>query len=217
MNHIIDIHTHHAPPQPQGVVNIGPATSLSTLMEGQAYSVGIHPWDTIEPVTQETWDALRTLASDPRIVAIGECGVDLSGRGGMLFRQLQVLRRQIELSEELGKPVIIHDVKAHDVIVGLRADMKPTQPWVVHGLRNKPEVAEMLLRSGCMISLGARFNRETLETIPSDRLLAETDDADESIGEVVKALSEAAGRDLTAELERNAARFLGIEDNQNKK
>ena len=217
MNNIIDIHTHHAAPQPRGVVNIGPATPLSTLMEGQAYSVGIHPWDTIETVTQETWDALRTLASDPRIVAIGECGVDISGRGGPLFRQLQVLRRQVELSEELGKPVIIHDVKAHDVIVGLRADMKPTQPWVVHGLRNKPEVAEMLLRSGCMISLGARFNRETLETIPSDRLLAETDDADESIGEVVKALSEAAGRDLTAELEINAARFLGTEDNQNKK
>ena len=217
MNHIIDIHTHHAAPQPRGVVNIGTATSLSSLLEGQAYSVGIHPWDTIEPVTQETWDALRTLASDPRIVAIGECGVDISGRGGPLFRQLQVLRHQVELSEELGKPVIIHDVKAHDVIVGLRADMKPTQPWVVHGLRNKPEVAEMLLRSGCMISLGARFNRETLNAIPSDRLLAETDDADESIGEVVKALSEAAGRDLTAELERNAARFLGIEDNQNKK
>lgn len=217
MNHIIDIHTHHAPPQPRGVVNIGPATPLSTLMEGQAYSVGIHPWDTIEPVTQETWDALRTLASDPRIVAIGECGVDLSGRGGPLFRQLQVLRRQVELSEELGKPVIIHDVKAHDVIVGLRADMKPTLPWVVHGLRNKPEVAEMLLRSGCMISLGARFNRETLNAIPSDRLLAETDEAEESIEEVVKALSEAAGRDLTAELERNAVRFLGIEDNQNKK
>lgn len=209
MNIIIDIHTHHAPPQPRGVVSIDPGTPLSSLMVGQAYSVGIHPWDTVGPIAPEAWNALEELASDPRIVAIGECGVDLSGRGGFLFRQIQVLKRQIELSEELGKPLILHDVKAHDVIVGLRADIKPTQPWVVHGLRNKPEVAEMLMRSGCMLSLGAQFNPDTLKIIPSDRLLAETDAADTGIEDVVRTLSEVAGRDLTGELERNAAMFLG--------
>ena len=59
MNKIIDIHTHHAPPQPRGVVNIDPGTPLSSLMEGQAYSVGIHPWDTVGPIAPEAWNALE--------------------------------------------------------------------------------------------------------------------------------------------------------------
>ena len=146
---ILDIHTHHPAPQPDGVINVSPGDAL---LEGQLYSAGIHPWTTLAAPSPELLGELERICSLPAVVAVGECGVDIA-RGGPLFRQLQVLKAHIELSERLGKPLILHEVKAHDIILGLRRDMQPSQPWVVHGFRGKPQVAEMLLHGGLWLCL----------------------------------------------------------------
>lgn len=205
---ILDVHTHHPAPQPCGIISIDITEQEFNPLPGQVYSIGIHPWNTIEAPSEEVLTRLETLASLPEVVAIGECGIDLTPKGGPLFRQLQVFKFQAELAERLGKPLIIHDVKAHDVIVGARRDMKPRSQWVIHGFRQKPEVAEMMLRAGCMISLGSEFNPETLHRIPSNRLLAETDCSSLDITEVIAKLSAAADRDLLPEIERNTSEFL---------
>lgn len=236
---ILDIHTHHAVPQPEGVVSLclrkvrieagkvslsaegvpvvtadmitNPTPDAAVLDIEQKYSVGIHPWDTLEDPGEEEWDALRTLAAEPNVVAVGECGIDLTPKGGPLFRQMQIFKRHVELSEELGKPLVLHDVKAHDIIAGARRDMKPTQPWAIHGFRRKPEVAAMLLRAGCWLSFGAEFNSETLLATPKDRILAETDESPLSIEEVIGRLSAAYGEDLRGTIAENTRRFLGSE------
>lgn len=210
---ILDIHTHHPAPQPNGVVDMSFMTHPDlTLLEGQLYSAGIHPWETIEEVPEERWQALEDLLRRPEFVAVGEAGVDLSGRGGMMFRQLQVFRRQIELSEQLHKPLIVHCVKAEDVICGLIRDLRPTQPWVIHGFRKKPAAAEQLLRAGCYISMGEHFNPDTLAAVPRERLLAETDDSAKSIDEIIDAISTVAGTDLRTVIGDNTRRVLGIEN-----
>lgn len=207
---IIDIHTHHSAPQPKGVVDISfIAHPDYELLEGQLYSAGIHPWDTRREILEQDWEILGTLLRKPEFVAVGEAGVDLSGRGGMMFRQLQVFQRQIELSEELGKPLIVHCVKAEDVICGLIRDLKPTQPWVIHGFRKKPEAAEQLLRAGCYISFGEFFNPDTLSVVPRDRILAETDESEKSIDEIVSALSVVAGEDLEPTICANTMKLIG--------
>ena len=204
---ILDIHTHHPAPQPLGVVNASPG---DTLQEGQFYSAGIHPWTTLTAPSPEVLEELERLCSLSSVVAVGECGVDLA-RGGPLFRQLQVLKAHIALSERLAKPLILHEVKAHDIILGLRRDMQPAQPWVVHGFRGKPQVAEMLLHGGLWLSFGARFNPESLaKALEAERALAETDDSPQSIDEVVALLSQSVGRDLRADLAASAARFLSF-------
>lgn len=207
----LDIHTHHAAPQPEAVVAlmVQSGEKLTPLIANQKYSIGIHPWHTMEEISEQQWRALEEIASLPEIVAIGETGIDLTPRGGPLFRQLLVFKRHIEISEQLGKPLIVHDVKAHDIIVGTRRDMKPARPWAIHGFRGKKGVADMLVRAGCYLSFGPNFNPESLRSVPQERILAETDDSDVAIEEVVNNLSQAYGKELTDIIAENTRRFLG--------
>ena len=87
---ILDIHTHHPVPQPQGVESICMHADTEGLvfMPSQRYSIGIHPWDTTAEITPEEWARLESLAAMPEVVAIGECGIDLTPHGGPLFRQI---------------------------------------------------------------------------------------------------------------------------------
>lgn len=207
---ILDIHTHHPAPQPEAVISVPASTPVGELADAQLYSAGIHPWDTAEMPGDELWNNLEELLRDPRVVAVGECGVDLAGKGAPLFRQLQIFRRQIELSEKYRKPILVHSVKTHDIIVGLRRDLAPSMPWVIHGFRNKPQPALQLIRSGCYISLGEKFNVETLRAIPADRLLAETDESPLTIQQIIEKLSESVETDLTDRIATNTAALLSL-------
>lgn len=206
---ILDIHTHHKVPQPEGVVSLRYKGKPVELSRFQAYSIGIHPWDSSLEFDESAIEQLRQIARRPEIVAIGEGGIDLAGKGGALFRQMNVFKVHIELSENLRKPLIIHDVKAHDIIYGLRRDLRPSQNWAIHGFRAKPEVAEMLLRVGCWLSFGENFNRETLLAVPEDRILAETDESSLSIGQIIEKISMVKEKDMTEVIARNSEMFLG--------
>ena len=152
---------------------------------------------------------VEELARRPEVLAIGECGVDLV-KGGPLFRQLQIFKKHVEISEAVGKPLILHVVKATDIIMGLKRDLNPSQPWIIHGFRGKPQTAGMLLKAGILLSFGAKFNPETVASMPAGSILAETDDSPESIYSVIASLSEAAGRDLTAEIIAATGRVLRL-------
>ena len=204
---ILDIHTHHPAPQPCGVIAVNP--SEFQPIPDQFYSIGIHPWDIGGEINEDTWESLEKYASDPQVVAIGECGIDLL-KGGHLFKQMQVFKRQIDLSEKIHKPLIIHDVRAHDVIVGLKRDLKPTQQWMVHGFRGKPTVAKMLNDAGIWLSFGEKFNPLSLQAVPVEMILAETDESEMSIFEIIKTLSAVKGTDLTQDIARNVGRFINF-------
>lgn len=205
----LDIHTHHLPPQPLGVIAVTPADFHP--IPGQYYSLGIHPWDTEREISKKEWDLFDEIAAHPAIVAIGECGLDKL-RGGPLFRQMLVMKHQIEISEQLGKPLVIHDVKYHDVIVGLKRDLKPRQKWLVHGFRGKPSLARMMTDVGIYLSFGDRFNPDTLRSVPSERILAETDESPLSIQDVIGKLSADFGEDITALIAANTRDFLGLQN-----
>lgn len=205
---ILDIHTHKPAPQPEGVISLrirAGEESQPALAEGQLYSAGIHPWDSAEGDAFETVEALCSL---PQVAAVGESGVDIL-RGGPMFMQLNLFRRHIELSERIGKPIVVHCVKADDIICGLRRDLRPAMPWAIHGYRGKPTAAAQLVKSGCNISFGEHFNIDTLRAVPEERILAETDESELSIEAIISRLSEAAGRDLRPAIAANTLRFLG--------
>ena len=148
----------------------------------------------------------------PCVAAIGECGYDAL-KGGPAFRQLQLFKKHVEISEALGKPMVIHDVKGHDIIIGLRRDLAPKQKWAVHGMRNNANVARMLLVAGLWISFGEKFNQDALKMVLQEwpeRLLVETDESQLSIEEIISNISATAGIDLTELLEKNTKEFLGI-------
>lgn len=204
---ILNIHTHRSAPQFEALVCTGPADFKP--IEGQLYSVGIHPWRTREPISEDEWKLFEEVCRDPQVAAIGECGVDLL-KGGPLYAQIQVMRRQIKLSEDLGKPLVIHNVHAHDIIIGLKRDIKPEQSWMVHGFRGKPTVARMLTDAGIWVSFGPKFNDLAVAEVPVEMMLAETDDTDVSISDVITPLSVLKGHDLTVEIGCNSSRFLNL-------
>ena len=205
MTRCLDIHTHHPAPQPEAVI----AVSIHDFnpMEGQKYSLGFHPWDTDEEITSEDWNKFEELASLSSIVAIGECGIDKL-KGAPLYKQMLVMKRQIEISERLGKPLIIHDVRAHDIIVGLRRDPKITQNWMVHGFRGKPSLAKMMTDAGIYLSFGEKFNPDTPSSIPHGMILAETDESALTIEEIIENLSRNMGRSMTEPIAKNTFNFL---------
>lgn len=207
---ILDIHSHRPAPYPDGVVclRFSPHEPLPTLLEGQLYSVGIHPWDTEEELDPVIFNALLKFAESPQIVAVGECGIDPL-KGGPMFRQLQAFRKQVVISERLEKPLVIHAVKSYDIIMGLKRDLKPTQPWILHGFRGKPSAAQQLTAKGIYLSFGENFNAEALRATPPDLLLAETDESPLSIEEIIARLSEAAVSDLTLVISSNTHRVVG--------
>lgn len=168
MNRILDIHSHT--PQPGAIYN----ANLTDCVDDQIlYSIGIHPWDSAE-VTEEQWQRLDAMAQRPNCVAIGEAGLD-SLRGSDIVRQLEVFERQIRLSMELDKPLIVHCVKQYDNLVRLFKKYKPGQPWIVHGFRGKPQTARQILSHGIYLSLGPAFNPGVLSVIPKEKMLIETD------------------------------------------
>ena len=217
MDMILDIHTHYPYPQPSGVINVRVTKKdlgliRNTLHPQQLYSVGVHPWDLGENGELEAgfWDEFEDLASLDNVVAIGEAGTDPNGKAPV-FMQMLVLKRQIDLSERLGKPLILHAVKSDDLICGLRRDLNPKMRWMVHGYRGKSQGAAQLVKRGCMIGFGEKFNIETLRSVPLDMILAETDESSKSIEEIIMGLSEVRGIDLKPVIAENSGKFLNFE------
>lgn len=188
---MIDLHTHKLPPQPEAIICLDPLEKdfdeVRRMMEQfpeQAFSVGFHPW---QPVPKPAdYELLEELARRPNCLLIGEAGIDLARQAEAPFAfRLIELRKHIEISEKLGKPLLLHCVKGDDIILGLKRDLQPTQPWIIHGFRGKPATAEQLMRANIRLSFGPKFNPETLKAVGPERLLSETDDSGLTIDEVL--------------------------------
>lgn len=173
-----DIHTHRQGcDDGSAVVNI----TLGTVppCPPTLFSAGIHPWKA-DKATEDTWSWLEDALERPNAYAVGEAGLDLR-HDPSIDVQLPVFKRQAFMADDLSKPLIIHLVGAYDRLYEVQKEVMQrngghTPLWIIHGFRGRPELARQLLDHGMYISLGARFNPETVGIIPPQRLLAETDD-----------------------------------------
>ncbi len=183
---ILDVHTHRKPPYPEGIISVAP-DELPEELTAQRYSVGIHPWKIpAGGVSEEEMDKLRKAALRPDVVAIGECGIDLMREGmAPAAIQMNVLKKHIEISESVKKPLILHSVKGQEIICGMRKEMKPEQEWIIHGFRGKPTILDMYLKAGIAVSYGEHFNEESVRRTPPDKLYTETDESQIPIREII--------------------------------
>lgn len=165
----------------------------------ETVSLGIHPWHA-DDFSEKTMSDLEKYATNERLVAIGECGLDKNSKA-TIGRQLLVLAKQIELSEQTKKPVIIHCVGCFNELFELKKTIKPQQIWLIHGFRGKPQLAEQLLKNGCAISFGAHFNPDSVRITPLDKLFVETDESQLQIEEIYRKIAVAKNcnpNDITA-------------------
>lgn len=166
MKLIYDAHTHSL--AQNAIVNREASDEFPC---GLTFSVGVHPWH----ADRFDLSALTEATTRSNVVAIGECGLDRL-KGPAPDIQIPVFEAQAALSEELGKPLIVHCVKAFDELLATHRRLKPIQPWIIHSFRGKPQQARQLLDQGFYLSLGPSFNPATARHVPAERLLIETDD-----------------------------------------
>ncbi len=140
-------------------------------------AVGIHPCN-IDSGT--TIDELRMLAMHKKCVAIGEIGLDYYWEPDKKEIQKQIFLEQISLAKELDLPVLVHDREAHADTIEILLKTKPR--GVLHCFSGSAESAKMITDIGMYIGVGgvitfknAKKLPEVVASIPSDKLLLETD------------------------------------------
>ncbi len=146
-------------------------------------AVGIHPHDAAE-ADEAAFDELRRLAeSSPKVVAIGEIGLDFFRNLSPRDAQVEVFRRQLDLARRAGKPVLIHCREAHtETLEILREAGVKAVGGIMHCFSGDAAVARQCLDLGLLISLAgpvtypnARKLPEVVKLAPEDRLVVETD------------------------------------------
>lgn len=167
---LLDIHSHYAAPiVGESIWNVEPA--VFSPIEGNYYSVGIHPWKA-GAVREEEWRLLR---------------------------------------EAMGKPLIIHCVKAFNELVELKRKFRPNVPWVVHGFRNNVNIARMLLREDIRLSIGEKYQLPVLQEIPLECLLTETDESRMPVRDIIKSIAEVrrvTAEELSMQIAENAGKIF---------
>ena len=143
-------------------------------------AVGWHPEEA------ENWDenslpAIRELAKQPKVCAIGEVGLDYYWDATYRERQKEMFRAQIELALELDLPVIVHDREAHGDSLEIVRDY-PALRGVFHCFSGSVEMAQELLRRGWYLGFdgpitykNAARAPEVIRICPMERILLETD------------------------------------------
>ena len=144
-------------------------------------AIGYHP-EECAPYVESDLNILRELAKHPKVVAIGEIGLDYYWEENPPKElQQQVFRTQMALAEELDLPVIVHDREAHADSLAIVKEF-PKVKGVFHCYSGSVELAKELVKLGWMISFtgvltykNARKAVEVAEAIPLEHLMIETD------------------------------------------
>lgn len=145
-------------------------------------AVGWHPVDAVD-FDEEKLQWLEELAAHPKVVAIGETGLDYHWDKSPHDVQKEAFRKQIALAKKVKLPIIIHDREAHeDIVTILEEENAAETGGIMHCFQGDEAMAERCLAMNFYISFGgpvtfknAKLPKEVAKIVPEDRLLIETD------------------------------------------
>jgi TatD DNase family protein len=156
------------------------AVQLAEQSEALWAAVGIHPHDATT-CTPTALARLRELSRHPRVVAIGEIGLDFYRDLSPRERQYEAFHAQLALAQEQGLPVVIHCREAYDPLLALLAQY-PRVRGVLHCFSGTAAHAERGLALGYYLGIGGVITfknaaplRAIVQAMPRERLLLETD------------------------------------------
>ncbi len=173
------------------VMNVGASieSTKTTLALADVYdfvyaAVGVHPSD-IDCLNEESFAWLREQTASRKVAAVGEIGLDYYWEkdAAVQERQRYWFARQMELAREASLPVIIHSREAAaDTLKVLKSVHAEQIPGVIHCYSYSREMAEEFIKMGYYIGVGgvvtfknAKKLKETVQAIPLERILLETD------------------------------------------
>ena len=146
-------------------------------------SVGTHPHNADEELDIRTEDLVR-LSAHPKVVAIGEAGLDYFYDNAPREAQVEGLRRHIAAARETGLPLVIHSRSADDDMAAILTEEtgKGAFPFLLHCFSSGPELARIGVELGGYVSFSGILTfpkseelREIAKTVPHDRMIVETD------------------------------------------
>lgn len=224
----IDIHTHKSPKT--GTISIrnirwGEKGHFEALKEDDlagATSIGLHPWDAQWDRESPKWHELKALLENDNVYLLGETGLDYIKKENLSHQQL-AFHKQIELSQEIQKPILIHCVRALNDVLKEKTSRKIQGPWILHDFNGTREDIQAAMDHNCYISLGKNIMRDNtkvvkaLVAIKRDRLFFETDENDYSIEQVYQRYCELSGigdsglLELCQQIENNFKTLFALE------
>ena len=144
--------------------------------------IGWHPVDAID-CTEERLQWIEELSKHPKIIGIGEMGLDYHWDKSPKDIQKEVFRKQIALAKRVQLPIIIHNREATQDCVDILKEKNASEVGgIMHSFSGSNEIADEILKMNFYISLGgpvtfknAKQPKEVAQHVPLDRLLVETD------------------------------------------
>jgi TatD DNase family protein len=156
------------------------AVALAERRADVVATVGLHPHDAVR--LADEWEELADLARAPRVVAVGECGLDHHYEHSPGPDQAAAFRAQIRLAHDLGRTLVIHTREAWDETFAILDDEGVPDRTVFHCFTGGPDEAGACLARGAVLSFSgivtfkhAHDVRAAAAITPRDRLLVETD------------------------------------------
>ena len=152
---------------------------------------------------------------NPNVLALGEAGLDKMHKASF-EKQIELFEWQIELSEALQKPIILHDVRSHNEIIALRKKHKAQQPWILHGFSGTEQDEKQLIGQGIYLSVGEsllhpeRKISKSFKFIDLDYLFLETDMAKIGIETMYNEAAKLLGIDVAVLRKRIFANFAAL-------
>ncbi len=160
---------------------------------------------------------LKRISINKNVLAIGECGLDKICDVDLDLQQ-EVFVQQIELANAIGKPIIIHCVRAYEEVLMLLKKEKASVPVIFHGFNKNKIIADKIIANGYYLSFGKALQKPQtaaiISGVPADRIFLETDDADISIEEIYHLAASACSIDeasLILQIQKNAAAVFGAD------
>lgn len=157
------------------------AVALSQKYESVYIAVGLHPHHA-KGLTSSALDELRKLGQEPKVVAIGEIGLDFYRNLSPREMQREAFRCQIQLAKELGLPIIVHNRQAHDEVRSiLEGERAYEVGGVIHCFSGDLEMARWAVDHGFFLSFTGTITFKDSESLrvaksmPLDSILLETD------------------------------------------
>ncbi len=162
------------------IVSSRAAVALAATHAGVYAAVGVHPHES-ESLTPAVIDELRRLCLHPKVVAVGETGLDFYRNLSPRQAQFDAFAAHLALAAEVDLPVIVHNRDADEDVLRVWRSVRGVS-GVMHAFSSGMAMAEAVLAEGLYISLGGPLtykNAETTRSVarqaPLDRLLIETD------------------------------------------
>lgn len=171
-----------------GILNAGAdmESSARAIKLARQYSnvyaaVGMHPHDA-RLMVNDDYEQLAAWTADPKVVAIGEIGLDYYYDHSPREIQKKVFVRQLDVARQTGKPIIIHDRDAHADILAIVKNEGKGLAGVFHCFSGSVEMMREVLKLGFYVSIAGPVTfpksvklKEVAAAVPLDRLLVETD------------------------------------------